>query len=346
MTVTMLKHNSEEALFEIKIDADTIENAITKEFLKATEGENKQPQGLPLSNRTMMAKHPDLDRIAAQALNTILPFYYMEALKTLQLAPMTYPKIMPQETKIGEPCIVKIQIALEPKITLEQYEGLEASYVPVVVTEDDVNHQISGMRQQRGAGEDDDEKLLESLPFDSIEAFAAEVHSSLLTMAQEKTESNIKEAVIAKLIEVNTCPLREEAVEQQIMLQINQFRQHVGGKKFDEYLKSSNKTIEDAKNEVRPEAELTVKKNLLLSAVADILQQEVTEEDIKKVILQQENSIMDMALDFEARRKRLDETPGAKEQLIHSIRLGKATDYIIDKAILNKKDPIRIRDVK
>lgn len=343
MTVTMLKSSEEEALFKIEIAADTIENAITKEFMKATEGKNKPQQGLPLSNRAMMANHPELDRIAAQALNNILPSYYMSALKELNLTPLSYPKIMPQETKLGEPCVVKIQIALEPKIILEKFEGLEANYVPVVVTEEDVNQQILGMRQQRGAG-DDDEKLLASLPFDSIEAFAAEIHSSLLSLAQESTERNIKEAVIKKFIETNHCPLREEAVEQQIMLQIHQFRQKVGVKRFEEYLKSTNRTIEDVKKEVRPEAETTVKRNLLLAAVAEHLKVEITDEDIKKTILQQENSIMDMALDFESRLKRLEETPGAKEQLVHTIRLGKATDYIIDKAILSKEEPVRILD--
>ena len=340
MTVTMLKSSEEEALFKIEIDADTIENAITQEFVKATDGENKS-QGLPLSNRAMMAKHPDLDRIAAKALNNILPNYYMDALKELKLTPLTYPKIMPQETKLGEPCVVNIQIGLEPKITLTKYEGLEASYVPVVVTEDDVNQQISGIKRQRGAS-DDDEKFLANLPFDSMEAFAAEVHTSLLTLAQESTERNIKDAVIKQLIEANPCLLKEEAVDQQIMLQINQFRQQVGGKKFDDYLKSTNKTIEDAKKEIRPEAEVTVKKNLLLSAVAESLQFEITEEDIKKSLLQQENSIMEMALDFDTRLTRLEETPGAKEQLVHTIRLAKATDYIIDKAVLSEEEPVRV----
>ena len=141
MTVTMLKSSEEEALFKIEIDADTIENAITEEFVKATQ-DDKKPPGLPLSNRAMMANHPDLDRIAAKALNNILPAYYMSALKELDLTPLTYPQIMPQETKLGEPCVVKILIGLEPKITLEKYEGLEANYVPVVVTEDDVKQQI------------------------------------------------------------------------------------------------------------------------------------------------------------------------------------------------------------
>jgi len=220
---------------------------------------------------------------------------------------------------------------------------LEASYAPVVVTDDDVKHQISGMREQRGAG-DDDEKLLKTLPFDTIEAFSAEVRSSLQLMADEKTETNKRSAVMKKLIEVNPCPLREEVIEQQIMIMINQFRQQVGAKNFDNYLKSNGKSIDQAKKEVRPEAIGAVRKNLLLGAVASKIAPEVTEADIKATLMKQEGSIMDVGVSYEARRKRVDETPGAMEQLQHAIRLEKATDYILSKAVLTEEEPVRILD--
>lgn len=53
----------------------------------------------------MMANHPGLDKIAAQALNNSLPSYDMNALKELDLTPMTYPKIMPQETSWENPVL-------------------------------------------------------------------------------------------------------------------------------------------------------------------------------------------------------------------------------------------------
>ena len=342
MAVKLLKSSAEEAVFTIEIDAVTIENAIMEEFTKATKGQQQGPK-VPLSNRAMLAQHPELDKIAGQALNNVLPRYYMQAIKELGLTPMTFPQIKPRETKLGEPCLVEIRVALEPKIPLQQYEGLQATYAPVIVTEDDVTQQLAGIRQQRGAG-DDDAKLLATLPFDSIEAFSAEVRSSLQTMATEKTAANKREAVLNKLVEVNPCSVREEVIEQQTMMMINQFRQQVGANNFEGYLKSSGRTIDDAKKEIRPEAEAAVRKNLLLSAVADKIAPEISEEDIKAVISKQENSIMEVGMSYADRRKRIEETPGALEQLTHAIRLEKAVDFIVRKAVLTETEPMRILD--
>ena len=342
MSVKLIKSNKEEAIFTIEIDAETIEAAIMEEFLKENEGKESNT-GAPLSNRAMLGKHPELNRIASQGLNKILPTYYMKAIKELGLTPMTYPEIVPKETKLGEPCLVEIRVALEPEIKLKQFEGLKASYAPVIVTDDDVQHQITGMREQRGAG-DDDEKLLSTLPFDTIEAFAAEVRSSLQSLAEEKNETNKRSAVMKRLIELNPCPLREEVVEQQIMIMINQFRQQVGTNNFDNYLKSSGKTIEQAKKEVRPEAIEAVRKNLLLGAVAAKIQSEITEEDIKATIMKQDGSVMEVGMSYEDRRKRVDETPGALEQLQHAIGLEKAMDYVLSKAELSELEPVRILD--
>ena len=342
MSFKLIKSNKEEAIFTIEIDAETIEAAIMEEFIKEDKGkENKT--GAPLSNRSMLGQHPELNRIASQGLNKVLPKYYMKAIKELDLTPMTYPEIIPKETKLGEPCLVKIRVALEPEIKLKQYEGLKATYSPVVVTDDDVKHQIMGMREQRGAG-DDDEKLLASLPFDTIEAFAAEVRTSLQSLADEKNETNKRTAVMKQLIERNPCPLREEVVEQQIMIMINQFRQQVGANNFDNYLKSSGKTIEQAKKEVRPEAVESVRKNLLLGAVVAKIKPDVTEEDIKQTLMKQEGSVMEVGMTYEDRRKRVDETPGALEQLQHAIGLEKALDYVMSKAQLAKGKPVRILD--
>ncbi len=342
MSVKLIRATKEEAIFTIEIDAETIEKAIMDEFLKTEDAKDKQP-GVPLSNRAMLAKHPNLERIASQGLNSILPTYYMDAIRELGLTPMTYPEIKPQETRLGDPCLVEIRVALEPDIKLKQYEGLKANYTPVVATDDDVARQIAGMRQQRGTGEDD-EKLLKTLPFDSIEDFAAEVRKSLQSMADEQTENNKRSAVLKKLIEINPCPLREEVIEQQIMIMINQFRQQVGTNNFDNYLKSSGKTIEQAKKEVRPEAIEAVRKNLLLGAVAARIAPEVSEEDIKKAIMKQDGSIMDVGVGYDTRRRRVEETPGAMEQLQHAIRLEKAADHVLTTAELAEKDPVSILD--
>lgn len=343
MSVSLLQSSEKEAVFHIEIGADDLESAIMEEYKEAVKDQKQESMGLPLSNRVLLNQYPDVDQLAKQALDKILPNYYLKAIKALDLRPMTFPEVTPQETKLGEPCIVEVKVALEPKITLQSFEGLKASYSPVVTTEEDVRDQIKGMKKQRGVG-DSDEELLKSLPFETIDEFSAEIRDSLQKLAQEKTEFNKKEAVIKQLIESNDCPLSEEIVEQQILVQINQFTQRVGPKAMQDYMKSTGRTIEDVKKEVRPEAEEAVKKNLLLTAVADTIKPEVTEDDIKNAISQQQNSIMDVGLGYEQKRQQLENTPGAMEQLEHGIRIEKASNYIVSKAVLTETEPLRVLD--
>ena len=58
MAVKLLKSSAEEAVFTIEIDAETIENAIMEEFTKVTKGQQQSPH-VPLSNRAMLAQHPE-----------------------------------------------------------------------------------------------------------------------------------------------------------------------------------------------------------------------------------------------------------------------------------------------
>lgn len=343
MSVSLLKASEEEAVFNIEIDAETIETAIMEQYQNVMAGQETKISNLPLSNRALLAQYPDVGKLASQALDKILPAYYMDAIKELGITPMTFPQITPQESNFGEPCTVEVRVVLEPKIDVQKYEGLEASYVPVVVTEEDVAQQITGLREQRDTG-DDDAKLLKTLPFDTIEAFTTEVRTSLQELAEEKTESNKVEAVMNKLLETNSCSLSEEVVEQQIMVQINQFRQKIGSQAMESYMKSSGRTFDDVKKEVRPEAEMMVKKNLLLTAIADIIDPEINDDDIKNAILKQEHSIMDAPLSYDDRRQRLEEMPGAMTQLSYAIRLEKTADYIVRNAILYKSEPQRVMD--
>ncbi len=58
MSASLLKANAEEAIFNIEIDAETIENAIMAQYQQAMAGqEQKKPQP-PLSNRALLAQYP------------------------------------------------------------------------------------------------------------------------------------------------------------------------------------------------------------------------------------------------------------------------------------------------
>jgi len=343
MSAKLIKANQEEAIFLIEIDAKIFEKALLEEYKKATADENNQTESAFLSTEAILRQYPELDKIASKTLEQLMPSYYMNAVKELGLQPITFPKITPRSTTLGQPCVIEVRVGLEPKVELKQFEGLEATYTPVIATEEDVTRQISGLRKQHDA-ETDDEKLLSRLPFDTMEVLTENIRSSFETMAKEKTNFNKKEAVIRQLIAVNPITLTDEVVEQQIMLEIDRMSRQMGQQAMQRYMKSSGRTIDDLKREARPWAETTVKKMLLLSAVVEKISPEVTEEDIKEMISRQPGSMPGATVDYETQRKRFEEMPGAMEQIIHSIRLEKTTDYIVAKAILHENKPMNIMD--
>lgn len=343
MAVTLLKANKDEATFLIQIDAKTFEKALIEEYNQATSAEDKKSAPAFLSNEAVLGQYPEMGKIVGKALEKLMPPYYMSAIKELGIHPLTFPKIMPRTTALGQPCVIEVRVALEPELELKQFEGLEAVYTPVLVTKEDLAKQIVGLRKQYGA-EKDDSKLLEKLPFDSIEALTEEIRSSLTAMAKEKTDFSRKEAVVKQLLEANPFTLQEEIIEEQVMIEINQIGKQMGPQVLQNYLKTSGRNMNDLKRELRPQVEATIKKNLLLSAIADRISPEVTEEDIKEAISKQPGSFLDLTADYETRRRHIDAMPGALDRIKHSIRLEKVTDYIVAKAILRQNKPTHIMD--
>ncbi|NLP44682.1 MAG: hypothetical protein GX351_08650 [Peptococcaceae bacterium] len=341
MSVQLLNTTEEEAAFLIEIDAKTFEKALIEEYNKETKTQEKKPNAAFLSNVAILKQYSGLQRITDKAIGKLMPSYYQNAIDQLGLHPMSFPKFVPRMIEPGQPCVIEVQVIIEPRIELKKYEGLQAAYTPVVVTDLDIAKQIKGLRKQH---DNDDAKLLEKYPFDTIEALQEEMRNSLNSMAEEKTADNIKDAVINKLIEENPLEVREEIIEQQVMVEINQLSKQMGPKFLDSYLKSSGKTLTELKKEVRPQAEKTVKKNLLLAAVADKINPEITEEELKEEVMKHPASLMDFSSDYETRRKRLEQNPGALEQIKHAIRLNKALDYLVSKAVLQENEPRSVMD--
>ncbi len=341
MTATLLKKSKDEATFLIEIDSKTFQKALLEEYNKATLSEGKKPAPSFLSNEALLGQYPGLEKIADKALEKLMPSYYLKAIKEFAIHPITFPKIMPRATELGKPCLIEVSVALEPEFEIKQFEGLEAAYTPVIVAEDDLTLQIEGLRKRYNAA-NDDEKLLENLPFNSIEALREEMRISFIAMAQEKTDYNKKEAVLGKLLEANPIILKEEIIEHQVMIEVEKISRQMGPQVMQNYLKTSGRNIDDLKNEVRPQAEATLKKNLLLTAIAEKISSEVSEEDIKEAILKQPGSFMEPVIDYETRRKRIDEIPGALDQIVHAIRVEKASNYIVAKAVLHESEPMNI----
>ena len=335
MAARLVSKDNGEAVFLIEIDGKEFEQALLEAYREAT-AENKPDLPPLISTRAMLAQYPELEKLSNAALDKLLPLAYQQALDELGLTPMTFPRIAPRRTVLGQPCLIEARVILEPEIKLAQYEGLAAAYTPVVVTEQGLKKQMDGIRKQHDAM-DDDQKLLEALKqFKTIEEAEADMASSMRELAEEKNLAARREAVLDALLAANPISLPEEVVEQQVMMEIGRFRQQIGPANFDNYMKSSGRTIDDIKREVRPQAEQMPKRNLLLAAVATAAALEPDEEQIQKAVMSQMQATFDLGQDYEVLRQRAEATPGAMDKIRHGALLEKALDYIVEHAVLTE----------
>lgn len=107
MSATLLNANTEEASFLIKIDARTFENALMDEYKKAPVSKKMKSAPTFLSNQALLGQYPELEKIAAQALEKLMPSYFLSAINELDLRPISFPNIMPRAAKVGEPYTAK-----------------------------------------------------------------------------------------------------------------------------------------------------------------------------------------------------------------------------------------------
>lgn len=341
MATKLLKQSKDEVIFLIKIDAQTFERALIEEYRKATalEGTNTAPS--ILSNKALLEKYPQLRVITKEAIDKLMETYYMSAIKELKIKPAGLPMIRPEEAAPGSPCVIKVQVALEPELELIQFEGLEVNYTPVIVTEEDIQQQIENLHQQYGT-KNDETQLLNKLGFGSDQTLKEEVGNALTQMAAEKTEYNREQAVSKKLIEANPFDIHLSIVEQQVFIEIQQLQREMGQQALENHLKTTGKSINDLQREIRPLAEASAKKNFILIALTKKMSPEVTDADIKEAVCRQRETLRDSDEEYEIFRKHLNGIPGAIEQIKQSIRLEKVLQHIYDKAIFKENDSKRI----
>lgn len=128
----------------------------------------------------------------------------------------------------------------------------------------------------------DDEFAQDVSEFDTV----AEYRESVKKKIEERKATEAKHAqedeAIKKIVEKSQMDLPEAMIETQCENMINQFAQQMAqqGISMDQYMKITNTTIDQLKEQVRPDAIDRIKSELVLEQIVKEEQIEVTDEDI------------------------------------------------------------------
>ena len=224
----------------------------------------------------------------------------------------------------------------------ERLTGASAGDVlefPVTYAEGDARGELSGrtvdytvtvkMVQERVLPELDDDLALEATEFETLDEVRADLETRLADAAQEQVDELFRRMVIDAAVANATVEVPSVMVDRRVGAILNQTAQQLPqGVSFEQYLSATNQTIEALIEELRPDAEMAIRRELVIEAIADAEGVEVSDDDIEAQV----------RADAEATGRAADRLlhelrhHGGWETLRKDLRIKGAVDLLIESA--------------
>lgn len=258
-----------------ELTLDVIKEA-RPEALKAL-GERVEIPGFRKGNipEAVLVKQFGEMKILEEVAEMVLASEYGNILRELKVSPVGRPQIAITKLAPGIPLEFKITVTPEPEFTLPDYKKIAKDVKredTFEVDEKEVDAVLSeiekrGWKPELKDGEDLRTKAKENL-LDEKKLRAKEKHRLTL---------------VENLVKATELSIPKIMVEQELNHMLTQFKSDVAnhGMKWDEYLKSINKTEDEIKNEWEVKAEARVKSELIMFKIAETEKLEPTKEELE-----------------------------------------------------------------
>ena len=130
----------------------------------------------------------------------------------------------------------------------------------------------------------DDEFAKDVSEFDTLAELRDDARARILESVKLQCENEAKDKVIAQVYENNKieAPATMVADEMERMIQELEQQMRYQGLNIEQYLQFTGSTLDDFRNEIKPEAEKRVATRIVLRSIGDVENVEVTDEDLDK----------------------------------------------------------------
>ncbi len=162
---------------------------------------------------------------------------------------------------------------------------------------------------------------------DTLAEYKEELKKNLTEKKENEAKKTKEDEAIQKIIDKSKMDLPEAMIDTQCETMVNEFTQRIAqsGLSMDQYLQFSGMTVDQLKEQVRPEAETRIKSSLVLEQIAKEENIEVSDEDI-------DAEIEKMAKAYGMEADKLKEYMGdsEKESMKRDLAITKAVDLIME----------------
>lgn len=177
----------------------------------------------------------------------------------------------------------------------------------------------------------DDEFAKDVSEFDTLAEYKADVKAKLTERSDNIATNLLEEKLIDALLAKTTVEVPPVMIENEVFSELRNFETRLmqQGMNLDIYMQYTGATIDDLKEQARPQAERQVKTRLALEKVATLEKIEVTDEEIDA-----EYASISESAKMEVEKVKEQVT---KEDVDYHLTLKKALDMLREKAVITEK---------
>lgn len=285
-------------------------------------------------------------RLQDEFLKTVMPQLLIEALKGTDIVPIDYPQYQLISFVKGQNLQFKATITNRPSVTVGNYKTIKAVRLAIKpVTEEEVSKVIDDLHKRwkekqpantqtinfnnqstngpaspnGGLGGPDDE-FAKAMGATSLADLKDKIRKDLEANVNYNNELDYEEAILQEVEKMTTVELPDILIQDELNRMLVSLQRRVAdmGLLLEDYLKGQGKTLEQLKNEWRPQAEKNVRMEL---GLADIARQEnvtIADQELQAEI----DKIQD------AKVKRQFEASEPRLHLRHALRQTRTLDLL------------------
>jgi trigger factor len=149
MKVSVERIDNHKAVLEVEVPQEDVDKAVNRAYQKLAAKVNIPGFRKGKVPRKILERHIGKEAILEEAFDFIVPDAYGVALQEKNLEVVSRPEIDVVSLKEGEPCVFKATVVVKPEVTLGQYKNLKIAEVSAVVTDEDVEKQLTDMRDRQ-----------------------------------------------------------------------------------------------------------------------------------------------------------------------------------------------------
>ncbi|MCB1274691.1 MAG: hypothetical protein KDB25_09925, partial [Leucobacter sp.] len=184
--------------------------------------------------------------------------------------------------------------------------------------------------QERVLPELDDDLAVEVSEFDTMDELKADLSEKAEATANAQVDEMFRRRVIDAVVAEATVEVPAVMIDRRVNSILNQTAGSLPrGMSFEQYLQATGRTLQQTVDELRPDAEMAVRRELVVEAVMAAEGIEVTDADVEQQI---RDDAERMGRDPEDLLAEVGREDGVFERLREDLRLGKTVELLIESA--------------